>query len=72
MEVITTVTDCAGSAALRTALQVPGVARLMGRTDAPVQGASATQAGTTCQVSSGCKGYLKLVTVTEWLYLSCL
>ena len=54
---ITTVTDCTGSAAPHTALQVSGVARLMGRTDAPVQGASATQAGTTCQVSSGCEGH---------------
>ena len=60
---MTTVTDCAGSAALHTALQVSGVARLMGRTDAPVQRASATQAGTSCQVSSGCEGHLKLVAV---------
>ena len=60
---IATIPDYAGSAAPHTALQVSGVARLMGRTDAPIQGSSTTQAGTTCQVSSGCEGHLKLLAV---------
>ena len=60
---IATVPDYAGSAAPHTALQVSGVARLMGRTDAPIQGASTAQASTTCQVSSGCEGHLKLLAV---------
>ena len=58
---IATVPDYTGSAAPHTALQVSGVARLMGRTDAPIQGASATQASTTCQVSPGCEGHFKLL-----------